>query len=450
MDKLWLIIKREYLTRVKKRSFIITTLVTPLAILLFMLVVGVIFSYEGDESKKFAVIDESGILTVRDGNDLRRRIGDKQKMNTRIYFKYPKTSLSELMDNFDKEEYDGIIVLPSIQNLKTKNYEIFYYSDNQLNIEINYTLEQLLARGIRDYKIEKFGMNKDDLKNLETKVNLEPKPISDKGEDASKLTSIVAASIGGFMGFIMYLAVFIYGMMVMRSVMEEKTNRIVEIMISSVKPFQLMLGKIIGVGGVGLTQLAIWAILIPIITLAGTLLFGYQPPQAELAAGMPEMMDPEDAQIMALAAFEEFRRQNWLLIVPVFLIFFVGGYLLYSSLFAAVGSAMSDDYAESQALTIPITIPVVLAFYIMIVAVRSPDSSLAVFASIFPLFSPIVMPARLAFGPPFWQVALSIVLLIATAILFVWITAKIYRVGILMYGKKVSLKELGKWIFYKE
>lgn len=450
MDKLWLIIKREYLTRVKKRSFIITTLVTPLAILLFMLVVGVIFSYEGDESKKFAVIDESGILTVRDGNDLRRRIGDKQKMNTRIYFKYPKTSLSELMDNFDKEEYDGIIVLPSIQNLKTKNYEIFYYSDNQLNIEINYTLEQLLARGIRDYKIEKFGMNKDDLKNLETKVNLEPKPISDKGEDASKLTSIVAASIGGFMGFIMYLAVFIYGMMVMRSVMEEKTNRIVEIMISSVKPFQLMLGKIIGVGGVGLTQLAIWAILIPIITLAGTLLFGYQPPQAELAAGMPEMMDPEDAQIMALAAFEEFRRQNWLLIVPVFLIFFVGGYLLYSSLFAAVGSAMSDDYAESQALTIPITIPVVLAFYIMIVAVRSPDSTLAVFASIFPLFSPIVMPARLAFGPPFWQVALSIVLLIATAILFVWITAKIYRVGILMYGKKVSLKELGKWIFYKE
>lgn len=292
-------------------------------------------------------------------------------------------------------------------------------------------------------------LKKEDLKNLDTKVRIEPKPIIETGEDATHLTSVIAAAIGGFMGFVMYMTVFIYGMMVMRSVMEEKTNRIVEIMISSVKPFQLMLGKIIGVGGVGLTQVAIWAILIPIITGIGMLFFNVEPPAADVTAGMPAM-DPEDAQVLAMQVMEEFKAQNWWLIVPLFMVFFLGGYLLYSSLFAAVGSAMSDDYGESQALTIPITIPVILAFYIMIVAIRSPDSNLAVFSSIFPLFSPIVMPARLAFDPPVWQIVLSVAVLIASAIGFIWITARIYRVGILMYGKKVSLKELGKWIFYKD
>ena len=161
-------------------------------------------------------------------------------------------------------------------------------------------------------------------------------------------------------------------------------------------------------------------------------------------------MNPDDMQAQIGLAMQELSKQNWWLILPLFLIFFLGGYFLYASLFAAVGSAMGDDIGEGQSLTLPITIPVILAFYIMMVSVQSPNSSLAVWSSLFPLFSPIVMPARLAFNPPFWEVALSVVLLVGTCIFFVWLSGRIYRVGILMYGKKVTLKELGKWMFYKD
>ena len=161
-------------------------------------------------------------------------------------------------------------------------------------------------------------------------------------------------------------------------------------------------------------------------------------------------MDPDDINLLVAQVMEELKSQNWLMIIPLFIFYFLGGYFLYASLFAAVGSAIGDDLGEGQALTIPITIPVVIAFYIMFVAVRAPESSLAVWSSIFPLFSPIVMPARLAFSPPFWQIALSLIVLALSSIFFVWLSARIYRVGILMYGKKVSFKELGKWLFYKE
>lgn len=247
----------------------------------------------------------------------------------------------------------------------------------------------------------------------------------------------------------MYMTVFIYGMMVMRSVMEEKTNRIVEVMISSVKPFQLMLGKIIGVGAVGLTQVAIWAILIPTMSFLVTLLFGFD--SAQMNTSMPAAeINPDDTEAMIALAMGELTGQNWALILPLFILYFLGGYFLYSSLFAAVGSAMGDDLGEGQALTLPITIPVIIAFYIMFVAVQAPNSSLAVWASIFPLFSPIVMPARLAFEPPMWEILLSIAVLIASCTFFVWLSGRIYRVGILMYGKKVTFKELGKWLFYRD
>jgi len=252
------------------------------------------------------------------------------------------------------------------------------------------------------------------------------------------------------MGFFMYFAVFFYGMMVMRSVMEEKTSRIVEIMISSVKPFQLMLGKIMGVGAVGLTQLLIWAILIPGITMLATMIMGIDPDQQlEMAQNSGAAIDVEESTAMISQALNEIGNLNWYLLIPLFIVFFLGGFFLYASLFAAVGSAMSDDLGESQSLTLPITIPVILALYIMMAVIRSPNSSLAVWSSIFPLFSPIVMPARMAMGIPTWQIVVSILVLIGSVIFFIWLSGRIYRVGILMYGKKVSFKELGKWIFYK-
>lgn len=440
MNKLWLIIQREYLTRVKKRSFILTTLLTPLAFALLFVVVGVIFSYESDDVKKVAVVDEGGVLS--ESNIANER---------NLIFTREKRTVEELRAIFPETGYDGILLIPEIKNLYAKSYTVFYYSEDKPSPDIESRIKGKVADRIRDYKITSLNLEKKQLEALDSRVELDPEPIDPAEKDSSKISGAIGAAIGFIMGIIMYMAVFIYGMMVMRSVMEEKTTRIVEVMISSVKPFQLMLGKIVGVGGVGLTQVAIWAILIPLIATGVNLVFGFDSSQMDaMASSQAAMPDQEEMEFMIAQGFQELRAQNWWTILPLFVIYFLGGYLLYSSLFAAVGSAMSDDMGESQSLTIPITVPVLIAFYIMIVAVEAPNSSLAVWSSIFPLFSPIVMPARLAFDPPVWQVALSVVLLIATSLFFVWLSARIYRVGILMYGKKVTLKELGKWMFYKD
>jgi len=354
-----------------------------------------------------------------------------------------------LVANIEDSEYDVVIKVPSVKNLKTKAFSAYYYSKKQLGLDLHSKIGDKIEAKIRDYKMRELKIDKKELESLSSKVSLIKK--SKEGEQSeSTMTSIIGAGIGGVMGFIMYMTIFIYGMMVMRSVMEEKTSRIVEVMISSVKPFQLMMGKIIGVGAVGLTQVLIWSILIPIGYMLVGLFFGFDTEQISSAtAGAPEI-DMDDMNDMAQQLRLEVGNMNWWGILPLFLFYFLGGYFLYSSLFAAVGSAMGDDLGEGQALTLPITIPVILALYIMMVVVTTPQSNLAIWSSIFPLFSPIVMPARLAFSPPIWQVLVSMAVLAATSIFFVWLSARIYRVGILMYGKKVSFKEIGKWIFYKE
>lgn len=440
MDKLWLIIKREYLTRVIRRSFILATLLTPLAFALFFVMVGLIFQYKSDDSKRIAIIDE--------GNVLNRSIKDEDN----LYFKFVDQSLAELREGFDDSDYDAILVIPEVKDLLSKRHSIYYYAKKQPTLDIEAFIRDRVRDGMRGYKIEALALDPAQLEALDTRIELEPRPLDDSSQDVTKLTSVIAAGIGGVMGMVMYLVVFIYGMMVMRSVMEEKTSRIVEVMISSVRPFQLMLGKIVGVGAVGLTQVAIWAILIPLVILLSSLIFGIDT-SAQMDLGQQQQaanMSPEDTEAMVALAMQELRRLNWWSIMPLFVFFFLGGYFLYSSLFAAVGSAMGDDLGEGQSLTIPITIPVIIAFYIMIVAIQAPNSSLAVWASIFPLFSPIVMPARLAFSPPLWEVLLSMLLLVATAVFFVWLSGRIYRVGILLYGKKITLRELGKWIFYRD
>ena len=439
MDKLWLIIKREYLTRVKKRSFILTTLLTPLAFALLFVVVGVIFSYESDDVKRIAVVDEAGVLDA--GNIANER---------NLIFAKETRSLEVLRVSFQETDYDGILFIPEIKNLYAKSYTVFYYSEKNPSLDIETQIKSKVASRIREYKIASLNLEKKQLEALDSKVELDPEPIDPTAQDSSKIAGAVGAFLGFSMGIIMYMAVFIYGMMVMRSVMEEKTTRIVEVMISSVRPFQLMLGKIVGVGGVGLTQVAIWAILIPLIATLVNLVFGFDSASMDMSSQVAAQVDPEEMEFLISQGFQELKAQNWWSILPLFIFYFLGGYLLYSSLFAAVGSAMSDDMGESQSLTIPITIPVIIAFYIMFVSVEAPNSSLAVWSSIFPLFSPIVMPARLAFEPALWQIVLSVVLLLATSLFFVWISARIYRIGILMYGKKVTLKELGKWVFYKD
>ena len=434
MKNLKLIISREYLTRVKKKSFIITTLITPLAIGLFIFVLGFILNYSSGEDKTIAVVDHSGIFNKP--ADLAR--------SGSTSFELTDASVEELKENFESTGYDAILYIPEIKNVYAQTHTIFYYSEKSPTLDLEMALTNRVKNKIRNFKIKELNLDKKELDALETSVDIDPEPIIDGEKDQSKHTNVVAAAIGGFMGFIMYLAVFIYGMMVMRSVMEEKTNRIVEVMISTVKPFELMLGKIIGVGGVGLTQLAIWAVLIPIIQIVASAFWGVD--TSDLTSLDPSI-DQEEIMSDFSMIMAEIANQNWWSIIPLFLFYFLGGYLLYASLFAAVGSAIGDDMTEGQALTIPITIPVAIAFYIMITAVQSPNSNLAIFSSIFPLFSPIVMPARLAFEPPIWQLLVSIVVLIGTCIFFTWVAGRIYRIGILMYGKKAGFKDLFRWFF---
>jgi len=439
MKKLGIIIRREYLTRVTRRSFIIATFLTPLGFALLFVVVGVIFSYKSDDVSKVAILDHDNIL---DGS-----IKDEQN----LFFKFEDKSLDEMRSSLPDTDYDGILVLPPLKDVLAGRYTGFYYSEKQPAPDIEMAIKNRLGEAVRDYKIKSLQLDPKQLAALDTKIELDPEPLKQGGQDASVMTSAIASGIGFLMGIIMYMAVFIYGMMIMRSVMEEKTTRIVEVMISSVRPFELMLGKIIGVGAVGLTQFAIWAILIPLISMGASLAFGMDAESMNASANMSAAeIDPDDMQAMIGLAMHEIGNINWWFMIPAFVFYFLGGYFLYASLFAAVGSAMGDDLGEGQSLTIPITIPVLLAFYIMMAAVQAPNSSMAVWSSIFPLFSPIVMPARLAFGPPLWEIALSMVLLAAASVFFVWLSGRIYRVGILMYGKKVTLKELGKWMFYKD
>ncbi|MEO1408951.1 MAG: ABC transporter permease [Bacteroidota bacterium] len=437
MEKLWLIIKREYLTRVRKRSFLLATFLTPLAFAIFFVIIGVIFSYESGETLHIAIVDEGKIL---------RNNFSKDEDN--LYFHVVSTPLEELRETFGAGKYDGILVLPKIGQLQAQDHTVYYYREKPLGLDVRTTVVAKVRNRIRDYKMRMLNLEEVDIRSLKVSVEFQPEAIREGDAESSSMAAWIAAAIGGMMGVIMYMTVFIYGMMVMRSVMEEKMNRIVEVMISSVKPFQLMMGKIIGVGAVGLTQVAIWGILIPLVYGLVFLLFGFNSSQTEMAMSTADI-DQVDLQLMAEQIGGELWSQNWALILPLFVFYFLGGYFLYASLFAAVGSAMGDDMGEGQALTIPITIPVVLAFYIMFVAVRAPQSNLAVWSSIFPLFSPIVMPARLAFDPPWWEIAASVLSLAATAIFFVWLSGRIYRVGILMYGKKVSLREIGRWLFYR-
>ncbi len=437
MSKIRLIIQREYLTRVRRRSFILATLLTPLGFGVFLAVVQLIFGYESDDMRRIIVVDQGDLL---DG-----ALADEQN----VYFQIVQSDVETIRRNFNAMQYDGILVLPPPGDPLRRDYRVYFYSDEKLTLDVEAILQKRLDQALRRYKIEALDLQEEALSALDARIEVTPRPITEGEGTESTLAGAVAAAFGVVMGLVMYITVFVYGMMVMRSVMEEKTSRIVEVMISSVRPFPLMLGKIIGVGAVGLTQVAVWALLLPVMLLVVNLFFGFQSPPPEFSSGV-EAMDPRDAEALLTEAIAAFYDLNWWIIVPLFILYFLGGYFMYAALFAAVGSAMGDDLGEGQSLTIPITIPVVLAFYIMIASIQAPNSSMAVFSSLFPLFSPIVMPARLPFEPPWWEVAISILLLLASAGALVWLSGRIYRIGILTYGKKTGLRQLARWLFIKD
>lgn len=453
MNKLWLIIKREYTSRVLKKSFLLVTILTPLSIVLIAVVAGLLAS-NSSKTFKIAVFDQSNTITA-----------DAIESKNDVYTLVDEKKFNSLKENYKAEGYDLIVKIPKLDSLTQRSLPIDYYSAEKLSITNITSIEDVLDDAIEKYKIKNSPISKDDIENLKMSVSLENALTNETGDNegvtgdkSSKLSSVIATGISFVMGFLMYMVIFVFGGMVMRSVMEEKINRVVEVMVSTVKPFDLLLGKIIGVGLVGVTQLLIWMVLIPVGLMITSTVLGIDTTAAANPAGGP-MMDPAVAKAVEESAtafpekisefIKEFKALNWWLILPVFVLFFFGGYFLYSALFAAVGASIGDDLTEGQQLMLPIIAPVIIAFIMLQQVIVDPNSGLAVFGSMFPLFSPIIMPARLAFDPPLWQVGLSLIFMILGVVGVTWFAARIYRVGIFMYGKKASFKDLGKWLFMK-
>lgn len=451
MNKLWLIIKREFLVRVKKRSFILTTLLTPLAMLL-LIVAPPLISKWGDSSKdkKIAVLDELGYVMQRDSmGKVIAPISDTES----IKFKAVAPPLAALQKQYKEEGFDGIVYIPNATNLDNLNVQ--YFSDGQLSIGDKKVIEGKIEKKLELKRIYEAGLSEEQINRFQVNIDLNQRQISidDKGnvvEEDKKNGAEIATAMGFVMAFIIYIILLVYGSQVMRSVMEEKVNRIVEVVISSVKPFQLMLGKILGVSAVGVLQFLIWIIVIPAIAVGAQFILGMDAAELQNANQMADLgpAEQEEALHTAMEVLESLKQQNWGFIIPVFILFFLGGYFIYAAMFAAAGSAVGDDLGESQTLTLPIMVPVILSISFMGSVIENPDGSLAFWLSMIPLFSPVLMPARLPFEPPLWEVGLSLFLLILTALFFIWFAGRIYRVGILMYGKKITFKEIWKWLFY--
>jgi len=442
MHTIFLIIKREYLVRVRKRSFVIMTILGPLLIFAFYAIIGWA-AVSSIDQKKVAVVDESGRFTNQFKND------------DETTYSYEKQPLSVAKKSFVKQGYDALVFIPKDVIEKPKTVQIFAQKSVSLDLQNN--IERAIGKEIETIKLGEAGITQKVIEDAKVNVDAQTINLSDAGEKNSN--AIATTIIGYFCAFLIYISVFIYGTQVMRGVMEEKTNRIVEVIISSVKPFQLMLGKIIGVALVGLTQFLLWITLtIGLFTIGGTIMGdkvdrGRQAMQTSGAAGAmaqgPASAEVKKTQESAVTSvMRAIDTLNIPLIVACFLFYFLGGYLIYSALFGAIGAAV-DNETETQQFMFPITLPIIGAIAVAQFVIRDPDGPLAFWTSIFPLTSPVVMMVRVPFGVPGWELALSMVLLILGFMGTTWLAARIYRVGILMYGKKVSYKELSKWVFYK-
>ncbi|NIG52969.1 ABC transporter permease [Chitinophaga sp. Cy-1792] len=430
MNKISLIIRHEFMTRVKKKSFLVVTLLVPLAIAAMMIIPALIAGKSASD-KRIAVIDNSGYFTGQ-FNDSK---------NT--YYKFlAGTNLDSLKQNYEKMGYAGILFIPQIDINRPSGFE--YYSNAQANLAVESSITGNLNAAIEKKRMELNGIDKNKLDEIRANVTVDFR--NTKNEKSS--SSAVSFVIGYASGLIIYVMLLIFGTTVMRGVMEEKVNRIAEVMISSVRPFQLMMGKIIGIAAVGLVQFFIWGILIFFMTL---LLPAFiSPESAQMAGGQasnPEMQEAMKKMTYVMGSV------NWTLLIGCFIFYFFGGYLFYSSLFAAVGSVVNEDPQDAQQLSLPVTMPIIISIVIMMRAVSDPTSPVAVWASIIPFSSPMIMMARLPAGVPgtvpIWQLVLSMALLIAGFLFTTWMSGRIYRTGILMYGKKVTLKEASKWIFSK-
>lgn len=440
-NKIWLITRREYFTRVRNKTFLLSTFLLPLCIILFI-VGSILIATQGHSRHKVAVMDANGYFK------------DYLKSDSTISFSFAN-DLDSI--NYADKGYTAVLIIPALPENQKTIYRLKY--KKQLGLASVADLEGRINNAIVDHLIyERTNISRSKLDSIRRSANIaEMKSFEDQGKTAKASSQGASTAVGYISGILIYMLTFIYGAAVMRGVMEEKTNRIAEVVVSSVKPFQLMMGKITGIGAVGLTQFLLWVIFLTGLIVVAQFFVPHdvlqevQQLQQANAMGNAGGMQVSAAAERVYQATGFLNSPNWGLIIACFLFYFIGGYLFYSALFAAVGSAVNEDVQEAQSLMLPITMPVIFSFFIMSIAVQDPGGKLAVWASIIPFSSPIVMMARIPFGVPgtvpWWQLGLSMILLVAGFIFTVWMAGKIYRTGILMYGKKPSWKTMWKWAF---
>ena len=437
MNKILLIIKREYLSRVRKKSFVIMTILGPVLMAGLILAPILLMDSSDEEKKEIWVCDENNLFEPQfedvDGTD----------------YQFFKKDLAEVKERFNSSEGYALVHIPKFenQNIDVLESSVKVYVHKPMSLSNQNQISNNIESVIESIKLKQEGLTRDIIDRTRSNVNLNTIILGESGSEKTGSTE-VSMGISMFGGFLIYIFIFLYGAMVMRGVMEEKTNRIVEIIISSVKPIQLMMGKIIGIALVGFTQFALWVSLTIIISSVATSLL-VNPADinpVDMANGSEIMIQEVETNQSGLPlVFEQLESINITFLLAMFLFYFIGGYLMYGSLFAAVGSAV-DSETDSQQFMLPITIPLIFSFIALQTILENPDSSLAFWCSIIPFTSPIVMMGRLPFDPPLWELGLSMVLLIVGFVFTSWLAGRIYRVGILMYGQKVNYKTLWKWI----
>lgn len=432
MSKIFLVIQREYLARVKKKSFLIATLLTPL---IFPAIMGVfvwiaVSEKENQSLRIIEVIDETDLFFMESSEQyaFTSSVNDPEAAKKMVQ---------------EGERY-GFLYIPKIEISDPKGIQ--YYGIENPSMSLMGYLESALKRKIEDQRLYEKGIDPSVLKEIRTQVSIQSLTLGESGEE--KLNdATVNYAIGFLAGILIYIFIFVYGNQIMQGVIEEKSSRIVEILVSSLKPFQLMMGKIVGIGAVGLTQFLIWVFLIGTLTTLVTGVLGMQMPQQQaLELANPEIAQATPDSSELSTALQVIQGIDFVAIVASFIIYFLGGYLLYGALFAAVGSAV-DAPSDAQQFMFPITIPLIVAYMgLFVFVLQDPNSTTSFWLSVIPLTSPIAMMGRISFGVPFWELALSIGLLIFGFLVTTWLAGKIYRIGILMHGTKPSYKILWKWI----
>ncbi|MCW3125305.1 MAG: hypothetical protein JWO03_963 [Bacteroidetes bacterium] len=428
MNKILIIIRREYITRIRKKSFIISTLLAPLGFFALIMFSILMSNYSGS-SKQVGIIDDSGLFAA---------VTFPDAADGSVVFHYEDGTKTK-----EHKKYDAIIEIPANYDIDNpKKVTINCVSEKSVGMIASTYINKTFSEKVRKLRASRMNISQDQLDNLNTDIELTYQKLS---EDKKKGTNSMVGMIFGYMiGLAIYALLLVYGTMIMKGVAEEKTSRIMEVLVSSVKPIQLMLGKIIGIAAVGLTQFALWIILmgISIFLIIPALGFAHMPsaPAVPVSGGF----DPDTAQQWV----NVLRSYHYGPMVIVLIIFFLGGFLLYGSLFAAIGAAGGDE-TDSQSLTFPVILPIIITVAMMSNVLGQPEGKLAMWASFIPFSSPIIMPALMPTNPPFWQILVSFLFLFGGFMFCVMLAARIYRTGILMYGKKTTFKEIGRWLFTK-